>query len=171
MSQDNTSIPEGQIFLKSESLGQKMPASHTPILTPARQVEMEIRQAVHKGIHELEFDLNPLDLGKMNVRLNIDAEGQVKALIQAEKIETYELLQKDTTTRDIILKAFEEAGLMADGNSLHFSHQESNARNQSTEDFLMLSQYDSKQENLEDENLNLIYQSRLDSSRAYDIFA
>ena len=168
---DRTIVTEGQIIFKSDNLDSNATLSRTPILTPVRQIEMEIRQAVHNGVHKLEFDLNPLELGKMNIRLNIDAEGHIKALVQAEKFETFEMLQKDTTTRDIILKAFDEAGLIADGTSLHFSHQESNARNQSAGDFLMSFQNQDKEAAGDEENSNLIYTSRTDPSRAYDIFA
>ena len=55
-----------------------------------------------------EIRLDPADLGRIDVRLDMGDDGIVKAHLTVDKVETLALLQRDARTLE---RAFEQAGL------------------------------------------------------------
>jgi flagellar hook-length control protein FliK len=60
------------------------------------------------GVNRFEIRLDPAELGRIDVRLDIGDGGEVKAHLMVDRVETLALLQRDAKTLE---RAFEQAGL------------------------------------------------------------
>ena len=69
---------------------------------------------------EKQFDINmhPADLGRVDVRISVDADGKTQAHLSAEHPQTLQMLQNDKTTLERNLR---DAGLNVANNGLSFS--------------------------------------------------
>lgn len=69
---------------------------------------------------EKQFDINmhPADLGKIDVRISVGADGQAQAHLTAEHPQTLQLLKQDQTT---LAQNLRDAGLNLANNGLNFS--------------------------------------------------
>jgi len=83
----------------------------------ANQVAMQLAQAVNIGATKFTMRLHPAELGRVDVRLEIAADGRVTAAITADRQETLDLLRNESR---VLEKALEQAGLTADSNDLQF---------------------------------------------------
>lgn len=101
----------------------------TPVLHPSRglahtpqgvpdQITVNIQRAVKDGKDHFSIRLNPEDLGRIDIRLEIAQDGRLQATIAVEKAQTLELLQRDQRSLE---NALNNAGLKADSDSLNFS--------------------------------------------------
>ena len=97
---------------------------HTPP-APMEQVSVQIQRAVLSGSDKINIKLHPAHLGRVEVRLNIAADGQLSAIIMAEKPETLELLQRDIKGLE---KALQQAGLDTNSNSFNFGLKQNSAQ-------------------------------------------
>ena len=70
------------------------------------------------GARQFDIRLDPPELGRVDVRLSIDAAGKVQAHLSAEHSQTLDLLQKDSGT---LTRALRDAGLDVSQNGLNFS--------------------------------------------------
>ena len=113
------------------------PAQHTAANTPAQAAQIaqhvevsatpkpnipalavEISAKSQSGAKQFDIRLDPPELGRVEVRLSIDAAGKASAHLSADQPQTLDLLQKDAS---ILTRALRDAGLdMAQG-SLNFS--------------------------------------------------
>ncbi len=84
---------------------------------PMEQVSVQIQKAVINGANKVSIKLHPANLGRVEVRLEIATDGQLSAIITAEKPETLELLQRDIRGLE---KSLQQAGLDANANSFNF---------------------------------------------------
>jgi flagellar hook-length control protein FliK len=76
--------------------------------TPLAAVPIEIGAKLLAGVNRFEIRLDPPELGRVDVRLEIEADGGVKARLVVERVDTLNLLQRDARTLE---RAFEQAGL------------------------------------------------------------
>lgn len=88
--------------------------------TPLRMdtIALRIVQASRGGEARFEIQLDPPELGRIDVRLEIGQEGSLRAHLAADRAETLDLLQRDGR---ILQKALEGAGLKLGQDSLEFS--------------------------------------------------
>ncbi len=103
---------------------QARPATAQPV--PVDQVAVHISKAVRAGEDRIRIRLHPAELGQIDVKLKLGADGLVKAIVSVVKPETFDLLQKDARGLE---RALQEAGLKTDSGSLSFhlrgeNHQE-----------------------------------------------
>jgi flagellar hook-length control protein FliK len=70
------------------------------------------------GSKQFDIRLDPPELGRVEVRLSIDASGKTQAHMTADQPQTLELLQKDATN---LTRALRDAGLDVSQNGLNFS--------------------------------------------------
>jgi chemotaxis protein MotD len=70
------------------------------------------------GVKQFDIRLDPPELGRVEVRLSIDASGKTQAHMTADQPQTLELLQKDATN---LTRALRDAGLDVSQNGLNFS--------------------------------------------------
>ena len=85
-------------------------ASQIPVLqqVPLGSVPIEIGLKSLAGVNRFEIRLDPAELGRIDVRLDIGDGGEVKAHLVVDRVETLALLQRDAKTLE---RAFEQAGL------------------------------------------------------------
>lgn len=93
-------------------------AWHAPSAVPLDQVSVLIERAAKAGEDRIRIRLHPADLGKVDVKLHVNHDGAVKALVIADRAETLDLLQRDARGLE---RALHDAGLKADSGSLSFS--------------------------------------------------
>jgi flagellar hook-length control protein FliK len=71
-------------------------------------VPVEIGLRSLAGVNRFEIRLDPAELGRIDVSLEIGEGGDVKAHLVVDRVETLALLQRDARTLE---RAFEQAGL------------------------------------------------------------
>jgi flagellar hook-length control protein FliK len=82
---------------------------------------VQIKKAIGDGVDKITVKLNPAHLGKVEVRMEIAKDGQLTAIIIAERPETLELLQRDVRGLE---RALQEGGLRTNLQSFSFSLKE-----------------------------------------------
>jgi flagellar hook-length control protein FliK len=137
---DSQSAETGTLASQESSLNLAADASHTnttdftqhlrqasaptgsqrPGATPTAtyQVALQVQRATQDGNDKISIQLRPYDLGRVDVQLEFNNEGKLRAKVTADSIQTLDLLQKDSRNLE---RALQEAGLSTDQNSLSFS--------------------------------------------------
>ena len=83
---------------------------------PALAVEIAAKS--QSGAKQFDIRLDPPELGRVEVRLSIDATGKASAHLSADQPQTLSLLQKDAS---VLTRALRDAGLDVAQNGLNFS--------------------------------------------------
>ncbi len=91
-------------------------------LPPAQQIAVHVRNGLKAGADTIHVRLNPAELGRVEVRMQIDGDKNIQTLITVEKAETLESLQRDART---LQRALEDAGFRSDPDSFTFQHDQS----------------------------------------------
>lgn len=103
--------------------------------TPLHVVPVEIGARALAGNKRFDIRLDPAELGRIDVRLEISDEGDVSAKLTVDRVETLQMLQRDARTLE---RAFEQAGLKpSEGGidmSLRDSPDQSGSRQQQRQD-------------------------------------
>ncbi|MFO0388222.1 MAG: flagellar hook-length control protein FliK [Alphaproteobacteria bacterium] len=82
------------------------------------QVIFHVKSAVDSGSSKIHIQLNPAELGKLDIKLEVDAEGKTGITVTADNKNTLDLLQRDSRGLE---RALADAGLKADSGSLSFN--------------------------------------------------
>jgi flagellar hook-length control protein FliK len=77
---------------------------------PPSAVPVEIGLRALQGLKEFQIRLDPAELGRVDVKLEIGDDKSVNARVVVERVETLHLLQREARTLE---RAFEQAGLKA----------------------------------------------------------
>src|SRR5439155_3945243 len=85
---------------------------------PVSGLAVEIAATVQSGKTHFEVRLDPADLGRIDVRIDVDRNGQVTSHLTVEKPETLSMLRQDATQ---LQRALNDAGLSTGGGGLQFS--------------------------------------------------
>jgi len=85
---------------------------------PLAGVALEITNKARAGTNHFEIRLDPPELGRIEVRLDVDRDGNVTSRMIADRIDTLDLLRRDASGLE---RALQDAGLKTTGNSLQFS--------------------------------------------------
>jgi hypothetical protein len=101
---------------ETEEPEQPQAPKQTTLPSAIDQIKMEIEKGVASGSTTIKVQLNPDNMGRVDVKLEVQG-GQVKATISADHPETLALLKNDQAG---MLQALQDAGLNADSNSLSF---------------------------------------------------
>lgn len=105
-------------------------AENHPPSPPIRDIAIHISQHADTGANRFQLRLDPPELGRVEVRMEISPEGKLSAVIAVERPETLDLLQRDQRALE---RSLTEAGLKTDSNSLNFSLKGGRHDNQSTD--------------------------------------
>jgi len=84
----------------------------------ANSLAVEIAAKSQSGAKEFNIRLDPPELGRVDVRLSIDATGKAEAHMTVDQPQTLHLLQKDSET---LTRALRDAGLDVSQDGLNFS--------------------------------------------------
>lgn len=82
------------------------------------QVAVQLTAAGKAKTQAMTVKLEPVELGKIDIRLDFGADGKVQASIVADRPQTLDMLQKDARGLE---KALQSAGLQTDSGSLSFN--------------------------------------------------
>lgn len=94
-------------------------ARHLNTYVPVgEQVGVQIKKGVAEGVDKISIRLDPGNLGKVEIKLEIGHDGRLQAVIAADKPETLQLLQQDVKNLEQSLR---DAGLKTDQQSLNFT--------------------------------------------------
>jgi len=88
---------------------------------------VEIAASAHSGKTSFDVRLDPADLGRIDVRINVDRNGQVTSHLTVEKPETLSMLQQDAPQ---LRQALDDAGLKTGSGGLQFSLRDQSSSNQ-----------------------------------------
>jgi flagellar hook-length control protein FliK len=86
----------------------KMLSGDTGRATPLHVVPVEIGARALAGNKRFDIRLDPAELGRIDVSLEISDKGEVSAKLVVDRVETLHMLQRDARTLE---RAFEQAGL------------------------------------------------------------
>ncbi|MBI4923025.1 MAG: flagellar hook-length control protein FliK [Devosia nanyangense] len=97
-----------------------LPAAYQPVASPINmgQVAFEMVRQVHQGQSRFSIRLDPPELGRIDVKMHVDASGAVNARLTVERSETLDLFQRDQRSLE---RALTQAGLDAGKTNLEFS--------------------------------------------------
>ena len=79
---------------------------------------MEIAASAKSGKSRFEIRLDPAELGRIDVRIDVDRNGQVTSHLTVEKPETLSMLRQDANQ---LQRALDDAGLTTGNGGLQFS--------------------------------------------------
>lgn len=96
--------------------------AHQPVVNarPGRighEMGVEIARRVSIGGDELTVRLNPVEMGRIEVRLSFDERGSLRAVVAAESPAALDLLRRDSAD---LGRALADAGVRADAGSFRF---------------------------------------------------
>jgi flagellar hook-length control protein FliK len=85
--------------------------------TPLQMLPIEIGMQAMRGVKTFQIRLDPAELGRVEVKLEIREDGEVKANLVVDRVETLAMLKRDANT---LQQAFEQAGLRQSADGLSF---------------------------------------------------
>src|SRR6185312_7907770 len=94
---------------------------------PLAGIAIAIAGKVFEGKNRFEIRLDPPELGRIEVKLDLDRDGRITSHIVADRPATLELLRNDAAT---LQRALDDAGLKTANNGLQFSLRDQNQQQQ-----------------------------------------
>jgi hypothetical protein len=88
------------------------------LMQPHEQVAVQMQRAAQNGVGRLTVDLQPAELGRVEIKMSVDKDKNVTASVVVDRPATLDLLQRDARNLERILQ---DAGLQTDSGSLSFS--------------------------------------------------
>jgi flagellar hook-length control protein FliK len=85
---------------------------------PLSGLAVEITAQAHAGRNHFEIRLDPPDLGRINVKLDVDSNGNVTTHLVVDRADTLDLLKRDASSLE---RALQQAGLKTSDHALDFS--------------------------------------------------
>lgn len=125
-------------LIKVSSLDQPHKAEHAGkyiIHTPVDEVQYRIASAIHDGHSKIHIKLEPAELGRVDVRLDVNnVDNKVNLVITTDKPETLKILQEDSKSLE---KALMDVGFKSESTSLSFNLRGNNEQWKQQQDFLL----------------------------------
>jgi flagellar hook-length control protein FliK len=106
-----------------------MAATGAPV--PLSGLALEIAVSVKNGKSSFEIRLDPADLGRIDVRIDVDRNGQVTSHLTVEKPETLSMLRQDAPQ---LQRALDDAGFKTGTDGLQFSLRDQSSSGQNSGD-------------------------------------
>lgn len=118
------------------NIGGSLSARQTAFMTQLRQnlqnlpateqIAVQIKNAMQNGNSRLTVALHPVELGRVEVKLDIDKDKNVTATIVVDRPATLDMLRNDAKALE---RALQDAGLQTGSGSLSFNLRDSNGQN------------------------------------------
>ncbi|MEQ9518537.1 MAG: flagellar hook-length control protein FliK [Parvibaculum sp.] len=102
-----------------------LPGQAQATQVPNTAIALQIAKHVAKGVSTFEIRLDPAELGRVDVKLELAQDGRTTAHLVVERPETLDLLQRDAKALE---QALRDAGLNTDETTLKFSLDDGNSR-------------------------------------------
>jgi flagellar hook-length control protein FliK len=100
------------------AVAAQVQAQAPAMAVPLSGLAVEIATHADAGRNHFEIRLDPPDLGRINVKLDIDRHGNVTTHLLVDRVETLDLLKRDASSLE---RALQQAGLKTSDNALDFS--------------------------------------------------
>lgn len=98
-------------------INQLSPARGNMPAQTTQMIALQIQQNAAAKVTAFTIQLDPADLGRLDIRMKFDKDGGMKAHMSAERPETLSMLQRDQHQLNRVLQ---QAGIDVDENSLSF---------------------------------------------------
>ncbi len=97
------------------------------------QINFQVKHGLTDGSSKISIQLHPADMGKLDIKLSVDADGKTSVVVTADNAKTLDMLQRDASG---LARALSDAGLKADSGSLSFNlgNQQQNSNQQAQQD-------------------------------------
>lgn len=105
----------------SQSQATQQPRFTIPGQNVADQVSVQITKALQNGNDRISINLRPEELGRIEVKMELNHDGRVTAVVTADHQSTLDLLKRDAGD---LHKALNDAGLKMDSGDLSFNLRE-----------------------------------------------
>jgi chemotaxis protein MotD len=99
----------------------------TDAAVPVSGLAMEIAASARSGKTRFEIRLDPAELGRIDVRIDVDRHGQVTSHLTVERPETLSMLRQDANQ---LQRALDNAGLSTGNGGLQFSLRDQSSQGQ-----------------------------------------
>ena len=100
-----------------------LPGQAQATQVPNTAIALQIAKHVAKGVSTFEIRLDPPEMGRIDIKLELAQDGRVTAHLAIEKSDTLDLMQRDSKALE---QALRDAGLDVDSDTLNFSLQSGN---------------------------------------------
>jgi flagellar hook-length control protein FliK len=98
---------------------QAQPQSQAqPVAVPLSGLAVEITTQASAGNKHFEIRLDPPELGRIHVKLDVDRDGNVSTRLVVDRADTLDLLKRDASSLE---RALQQSGLKTSDNALEFS--------------------------------------------------
>ncbi len=121
-----SSAPAGQPFaavhqgLKGKAVSAAAPAvKHAPAREVADQIKVSIKKALKAGLDKIDVIVKHKELGTIKVHLEIDKDGNMKAVLSSARSETVDLLRADL---DGLKQSLADSGFNMNDESFSFNY-------------------------------------------------
>jgi flagellar hook-length control protein FliK len=104
-------------------------AAATGAAVPVSGLALEIAASARSGKTRFDVRLDPADLGRIDVRIDVDRNGQVTSHLTVEKPETLSMLQQDAPQ---LQRALDDAGFKTGSGGLQFSLRDQSSSGQNS---------------------------------------
>ena len=94
------------------------PAQTPGVAVPLSGLAVEITAQAHAGKNHFDIRLDPPDLGRIHVSLDVDRDGNVSTRLVVDRADTLDLLKRDASSLE---RALQQAGLKTSDHALDFS--------------------------------------------------
>ncbi len=99
-----------------------------PVIQASRMAEdvaVQMARNLTSGVNRFELRLDPPELGRIDIRMEINADGQVQASLSVDRADALDLLRGDAR---LLERALNEAGLKTENGSLSFNLRQEDGR-------------------------------------------
>ncbi len=126
-------LPTLHAHVSAQAGATAQTATQVANAVPVSGIAVEIAAQAKAGGHRFDIRLDPPELGRIDVRLDVDKTGQVTTHLRVDRVETLDMLRRDSHSLE---RALQDAGLKTSDNALNFSlrdqSQQQQAREQNT---------------------------------------
>jgi flagellar hook-length control protein FliK len=102
----------------------------TNAAVPLSGLALEIAVSARSGKSRFEIRLDPAELGRIDVRIDVDRNGEVTSHLKVEKPETLSMLRQDASQ---LQRALDDAGLRTGNGGLQFSLRDQSSSGQNND--------------------------------------
>jgi len=126
---ESPKIMDREVMTQPQQAIEAQPIKSTPVpAVPAHiqakapqvmhDVAVHMKQAFDQNLDKVTVQLNPPSLGKIEIELQFAKDGRVNAILMADKVETYDLLQRNP---QLLKESLAGSGISPDTTDLSFN--------------------------------------------------
>lgn len=121
-----TTQPAVQQPIAAATNARALPAAYQSVANPINmgQVAFEMVRQIHQGTSRFTIRLDPPELGRVDVKMQVDQQGAVTARLTVDRAETLDMFQRDQRQLE---RALAQAGLDSARTNLEFSLRQNNS--------------------------------------------